>query len=80
MAQTLPEWLGTLMEALVKIWDFSIQRNYFSLFSTFLPTINKLDQFYLTKNCQTFSEEYMYHHGATVKVGAHESYQNNLDK
>ena len=79
-AQTLPQGFSTIIEALIKIWDFSIQRNYLSLFSTFLPTINKLDQFYLTKNCQTFSEEYMHHHRATVNVSAHESYPNNLDK
>ena len=69
-AQNLPAWQGTLIEALVQIWDFSMQRNYFSLFSTFLPTINYLDQFSLTKNFQTFSEEYMNQHRATIKVSA----------
>ena len=69
-AQTLPEGFSALIEALVKIWDFSIQRNYLSLFSTFLPTINYLDQFDLTKNFQTFYEEYMNKNRATVKVSA----------
>ena len=44
--------------------------NYFYLFSTFLHTINYLDQFDLTKNFQTFFEEYMNHTRETVKVSA----------
>ena len=40
------------------------------LFVTFLPTTNYLDPFHLTKNFQTFSEEYMNHNRETVKVSA----------
>ena len=57
-----------------------MQRNYFSLLSTLIPTINYLDQFDLTKNYQTFFEEYMHLYRATVKSSAHETNQNNMDK
>ena len=57
-----------------------MQRNYFYLFSTFIFTINHLDHFHLTKNCQTFSDEYRHDHTAAVKVSAHEYYHNNLYK
>ena len=49
-----------------KILDFSMQRNYFSLFSTFIHTINHLDQFDLTKNYQTFSAVSMRQNKGTV--------------
>ena len=73
MAQTLLAWLSSQNKALVKISDFSRQRNYFYLFSIFLSTIYHLDQIHLTKNFQTFSDEYMHDHSSAVKVSAHET-------